>query len=246
MVKQNTLKETKQKYINSSIIPNSLIKKTLSVLKSKRFLKIFKYIFELIYYKFKTPETFIYKNKTYNCFYHWYNTTWRGGREVEIPIILGYLKKSKIDILEVGNVLSHYLKTNHNILDKYEKAAKLINEDAATFKTKRKYDLIISISTIEHIGWDEIPRKPEKVLETIKNLESNLKEGGILIFTVPMGYNLYLDKQILQDKIEFLDKTFIQREKGKWKEIKINKNTKFKYGGIPRGHQTICVGIIKK
>ena len=35
-----------------------------------------------------------------------------------------------------------------------------------------KYDLIVTISTLEHVGWDEEPRDPSKVLRAIENLKS--------------------------------------------------------------------------
>jgi len=59
------------------------------------------------------------------------------------------------NILEIGNVLSRHIKLEHDILDKYETAKGVINEDIVDFKSEKKYDLIISISTLEHVGWDE-------------------------------------------------------------------------------------------
>ena len=40
------------------------------------------------------------------------------------------------------------------------------------------YDLIISISTLEHIGWDEAPRDDTKILRALDNLMSLLSENG--------------------------------------------------------------------
>ena len=43
----------------------------------------------------------------------------------------------------------------HDVLDKYEKGNNVINDDVVSFSTEVKYDLIVSVSTLEHVGWDE-------------------------------------------------------------------------------------------
>src|SRR3990172_4116095 len=106
------------------------------------------------YGKLGGSRTFVFRDKTYHYFYHTYNPTWRNERCVETPIIWSIVKRSKeANILEVGNVLSHYFDTNHDVLDKYERAPGVINEDVVEFKSNKRYDLIVSISTLEHVGW---------------------------------------------------------------------------------------------
>lgn len=70
-------------------------------------------------------------------------------------------------MLEVGNVLSHYFPIHHDIVDKYEVCPGVINQDIADFLPQEKYDLILSISTVEHVGWDEQPQEPTKLLQVI-------------------------------------------------------------------------------
>ncbi len=93
------------------------------------------------------------------------------------------------------------------IVDKYEKAIGVINEDICNFKPSKKYDLIISISTLEHVGFDEKPRDPCKVLRAIENLKSLLAVGGKLVAILPVGYNPYLDELIKSGK--FISMRFI-------------------------------------
>ena len=64
-----------------------------------------------------------------------------------------------------------YYKFEHDIVDKYEKKKGIINQDIVDYKPDKKYDLIISISTLEHVGWDETPRE-------------NYKNGGIQLTPV--------------------------------------------------------------
>lgn len=110
--------------------------------------------FEFYFYRiFYSSRTFVFRVKQYKYFYHKYNTTWKLERTVEVPIIFEVVKKHHDkNILEVGNVLSHYFPVNHDIIDKYEKGKGVINEDVVDFRPPKKYDLIVSISTLEHVG----------------------------------------------------------------------------------------------
>jgi len=143
----------------------------------------------------KSPPTFTFQGGTYTQFWHRYNSTWRNERAVEIPIIRGVVRRSPgARILEVGNVLSHYGPVSHEVVDKYEKAEGVINEDICSYAPLEKYDLILSISTLEHVGWDEEPRRPEKILSAFENLKCLLALGGRIVVTLPLGYNRPMDQ----------------------------------------------------
>lgn len=130
-------------------------------------------------------------------FYHRYNRTWLCERVVEIPLALDGLRRAGPGrVLEVGNVLAHYGVRGHDVLDKYEEAAGLIREDAADFRPARPYDLILTLSTIEHIGWDEVPQEPRKVLAAVENLRRCLAPGGRMMATWPVGYHPELDRAV--------------------------------------------------
>jgi hypothetical protein len=52
-----------------------------------------------------------------------------------------------------------YYAVDHDIVDKYESAPGVINKDIVTFKLEgKKYELMISISTLEDVGWNGTPR----------------------------------------------------------------------------------------
>lgn len=146
---------------------------------------------------------FTFNGCPYPYFVHLYNTTWKCERAVEIPIVMRWISsKGHSNVLEIGNVLSHYFDFKHDIVDKYEKAEGVINVDVLDFVADKRYDLIVAISTLEHIGWDEKPRDPEKILGCIRHLKKLLSKGGTLILTVPAGYNSYLDDIIRERAIE--------------------------------------------
>ena len=85
-------------------------------------------------------------------------------------------------VLELGHVLSHYVDpsnygfASHTVVDKYETSAmaNVHNVDIVDFESDALFDLIVSVSTIEHIGWDESPRDPEKVLLALQCMQGLL------------------------------------------------------------------------
>ena len=174
-------------------------------------------LYKLYYYLYwrHLNREFIFNGKKYRYFYHPYNTTWKNERKVEIPIIYELLEQNQGKrILEVGRVLPHYFSVSHDVLDKYEKGKNVINEDVVDFTPPGKYDLIVSISTLEHIGWNEAPKEPEKAAKAIENLKRCLNPGGKIVFTVPIGQNPHLDnlirnKTIRTDKLYYFNEIII-------------------------------------
>jgi hypothetical protein len=122
------------------------------------------------------------------------------------------------NILEIGNVLSNHVRFEHDILDKYEIAKGIINEDVVDFRSEKRYDLIISISTL---GWDEKPRDNMKIPRAIENMKALItSRGGMIIITLPLGYNSALDKLLKDGIIQFSKQYHLVRtSKGnEWKE----------------------------
>lgn len=168
----------------------------------------------LVYYKvFRSHLRFTFENKRYPYFYHLYNRTIASERVVEISLAKSMLDKfNSKSILEVGNVLSHYFPVSHAILDKYEKGERVINEDVINFTHSKKFDLIISISTLEHVGYSCGEKlDPHKFLKAIKNLKKYLKPGGTFFVTLPIFYNPHVTKLILKRKTGFSKELYMQR-----------------------------------
>ncbi|HEC92755.1 MAG TPA: hypothetical protein ENI51_07170 [Candidatus Atribacteria bacterium] len=179
---------------------------------------------EFLYWRYlKQQRTFTFHGDIYSYFYHWYNTTWKNERCVEIPIIMKIINSCKGKrVLEVGNVLSHYFSSKHDIVDKYEKAPGVINRDVVDFKPSKKYDLIVSISTLEHVGWDEKPKEEQKTLYALKNLKKCLVAKGQMIITFPLGENPFLDKLFKEDKLCFTELYCLKHTGSKWIEISLS------------------------
>ena len=148
---------------------------------------------------------FIYDERYFKYFIHWYNHTWNNSRRIEIPIFSDlYYKNQSKRLLEVGNVLSHYISVTHTVLDKYEKETGVINEDIIDYKPENKYDVVLSCSTLEHVGFDEVVKDPDGFLKAVNNIKNNvLRDGGVLYFSVPVGYNPGLDETLENGLVSF-------------------------------------------
>jgi hypothetical protein len=207
--------------------------------------------YSLLYFiycrKIKRHNTILVQGKT--C--HYFDTvkTWHGERAVEIPIVMEMMRKYQgKNILEVGNVLSHHVTFEHDILDKYEIAKGVTNADIVDFTSEKKYDLIISISTLEHVGWDEKPRDDTKIplaIENMRNLVSS--RGGTIIITVPLGYNPTLDKLLKDGTIQFSRQHHLIRiSKGnEWREASWEDVLAAKYNSPMPFANGLLIGIIE-
>ena len=172
-------------------------------------------------------RTYAFQGASYRYFNHRSNATWRNERCVEIPIVWKMLEEQQgKEVLEVGNVLSHYYLVKHDVVDKYEVFNSVINQDVVDFRPSKRYDLIVSISTMEHVGWDEDPRdkskvlgEPVKILRALENLLECLAPGGMIVMTIPVGYNPQLDRSLAEGRIRFTKRFCLKRiSKNTWVE----------------------------
>jgi SAM-dependent methyltransferase len=132
-----------------------------------------------------------------------YGLTWTTERAVEVPVAQRLVESRREKrILEVGNVLSHYGEVAHEVVDKYERAPGVRNVDVLDLPPEPAYDLIVTVSTIEHVGRDEVPREPERAIEALEHLRRLLHPGGELFATIPVGYNPALDRRLAEGPYE--------------------------------------------
>ena len=117
-------------------------------------------------------------------------------RRVEVPLALEFLRaaRSHETILEVGNSLAPYLPPPRVVVDKFEKAPGVMNVDLLSFHPEHPFDRVVSVSTLEHIGYDEPDRDPGKFDRAVDHLlRVCLGPGGRLLATFPIGYNPAVD-----------------------------------------------------
>ena len=150
-------------------------------------------------------RTFVFqgKNLSYNRIQ--YNNP--SERSVEVSIGFEFLAhvKNSARVIEVGNVLSYYENSlservgvsNRRIIDKFEIDIGIDNEDLMSLPSAEKYDSIVSISTVEHIGQGVDPSGAygeltngldrEAPLKAIAKIYDLLAVDGKALITVPFG-----------------------------------------------------------
>ena len=159
--------------------------------------------------------------------HHRYNHTWANERAVEVALAAAELERAAGSrVLEVGNVMAHYLvevPPGHarTVVDKYEQAPGVLNTDVADLDAGGAYDLVLSVSTLEHVGWDEEVVDPEKPGRALALLKDSLAPGGRLWTTLPVGYNPHLDERLRAGEYGFTRLRALRRERSRnvWREV---------------------------
>lgn len=204
-----------------------------------------------IYFKIAPSGAFYFNGNKLKYFRHNYNLAYENERTVEVAIVTWFLEglNKGSTILEVGNVLRNYgIKRTRDILDKYDVSPGILNEDVVSFSPKKKYNAIVSISTLEHVGWDEQIRDPEKIPVAIKNLKDNcLAPGGIMLITLPLGYNTYFDEYIQNGGGIFSEKYFLKRisADNKWKQVEYSEVIGSKFGEPFNNANVMLIGVVR-
>ena len=198
-------------------------------------------------------KSFYFKKRRYFYCREKYNLSWRNERAIEIPIFQRLIREnSKANILEVGCVLKRYkssTKSNWTIVDKFEKFGNTLNLDIIDYNPRKKFDLILSISTIEHIGLEDGSSEKNKVTKAINHIVTNcLSKNGKFIFSIPIGYNKYLDHKIFSKRIHLSKVYFFKKCKNNdWVEVDREKVVDCEYNKYYRiGARGLLIGIIDK
>jgi len=150
-------------------------------------------------------KTFYFNQKEF--YYNWIKVNNPIEIAVEIPIAFNFFAdvQKSASILEVGNVLSHYENhlsetlglTSRRVVDKFEVEVGVDNEYLMNLLSEKKYDAIVSLSTVEHIGQKGDPsggygeqaedRDLEGPLKTIAKIYDLLAPDGKALITLPVG-----------------------------------------------------------
>lgn len=174
---------------------------------------------EYAYYRFAPTPTFTFKGREYHYLYHPYNNTLVVERCVEVPIVHEAVENCRGTVLEIGNVLSHYVPVHHPVVDKFEEAPGVVNEDIVDYHGP-PVDLVVSISTMEHVGYDEPERDPGKVLRAFENVRRLIRPGGRGVFTIPLGYNVNFDTLVWNGWLKFDELYYMKQiSPGRWLEV---------------------------
>jgi hypothetical protein len=208
----------------------------------------------------KPNQSFRLDGQEYDYFFSETNQTWASERCVELALGRTLLESSRgRRILEIGNVLTQYFDRppDYTIVDKYEHRAGVLNVDVTEFTPAQPFDEVVSLSTLEHVGYDEFPRDDQKVRRALERIRGFLVPGGSALLTVPIGYNAVVDELMahpagLLDQVAFLrrmslDNTWVQQD---WEAVQGVKYgidssaSEVRHGALLQSANAIAVGRI--
>lgn len=194
---------------------------------------------------------FVLAGRSYRYLVHPYNHTWANERAVEVPIVADVLESAPgARVLELGYVLGHYMPIAHEVVDKYDRSfyRRLRRMDWMAFEPAGRYDLIVSISTVEHIGEDRNPPEPDAACRALARMRSLLAPGGRAIVTFPVGANAALDR-CMRDGPSLFDRALCLRRMtagNEWEEVDLPAALRCAYGyPFPDGN-AIVIGYMTR
>jgi SAM-dependent methyltransferase len=177
----------------------------------------------------------------YPYFIHPYNLTWRNERAVEVSVATRFISGMDGEGLEFGNVVGHYVPIRWRVVDKFELGTGVVNVDIVDYAPEERFDWIVSISTLEHVGWDENPRDSGKAVRAFHHLRSLLNPDGRMLLTTPMGHNEGLDRAIL-DGLPVERQATIVRVGGRWRAT--DKLEWRPYGDGVHGARSVWIAVV--
>jgi len=164
-----------------------------------------------------TEDTFLFNSQLYKYTVFRDGDVYANEKTIELPIFKRAVENGGT-VLEIGNVLKRYYpELKHIILDKNSKGKGVINKDVFEFQPKKKYDLVIAVSTVLN---------PELLRPTIESMKLL---GKRVFISVPLGYDPDLDteiRKITSGKLIIMKR--ISRE-NRWIESR-SFGTKMRYG----------------
>lgn len=164
-----------------------------------------------------------------------YNNPKTNERNIELPLGFWFLEEHPLNTIEIGEVTAMYHEAKHPVYD-------LSSADAS--RRKDVFDInmtgcnVLSISTVEHVGFGDYGNKPEPhlAIEAIKKIR---KEASRYLITFPVGYNIELDDDLMTSGIPYF---LMERDAdNKWYYVRHKDLTKFKYNSPYYAGNAICV-----
>lgn len=152
----------------------------------------------------RKSQQFSLGGRRYDYVDDWHSWTWLNERAVELPVAREALAAADpARTIEIGNVASHYFPASHRIVDKYETAPGVENIDLFEIQERGAYDLVLCVSTLEHVGWDEPVRDPVPAIDAVARLRELVAPGGRLLVTIPVGYHPTLADAAIDGSLGF-------------------------------------------
>ena len=162
-----------------------------------------------------------------------YNQPQTNERTVELPILFRLLAQAEQagqTVLEVGAVSPYYRQVEHEVCDPYDEKATL---PVSLFDVADPYDVVVSISTLEHVGLPEYGSQssdPGLALEAVAHLKALARH--LLLFTIPLGHHAELDRAVLAGELGITLASYLMRQDwhNHWQQVPLEQATNARYG----------------
>lgn len=164
-----------------------------------------------------------------------YNNPRINERNIELPIAFWFIENYNNDLVEIGEVTPFYRDPQHPV---YDLSSQLEERRKDLFDIDLKGKNVLSISTVEHVGFGDYGNAPEPhmALEAIKYIKKHTKK---YLITYPVGYNTELDDDLMHTKHKYF---LMQRdEHNKWTMCDHKHMDLFKYNSPYYAGNAICV-----
>lgn len=155
---------------------------------------------------------------------HAYNLSWFNERTVELAVANDFLADRGDDGLEVGNVLGHYSPCAHRVVDRYERPSwyqvgRQWVDNIDVFDASGVWPWVVTISTLEHVGFDTPPFDAGAAPRALHHLRRLLAPGGVMLATFPTGFNPALDELVVAGATgAFRSTTLVRVDAERWAE----------------------------
>jgi hypothetical protein len=132
----------------------------------------------------------------------------------------------------------------HTVVDKYEEGPGVINEDIVDFAPGRRYGLVVCLSTLEHIGWDEEPQDADKAQVALRAMSDLVGDGGDMLVTIPVGYHRQLEHHYVSADAPFDDVCLLVKQSrlARWESQPVAERRRIGYGAPYACGNAILVG----
>jgi hypothetical protein len=190
---------------------------------------------------------FEFAGERHRYLFHRYKWTWLTERAVEVPIARSFVERHAADrVLEIGHVLGHYGPQEHTVVDKYEQAPGVLNRDVFELDDLGRFEAVVAVSTLEHVGWDEEPRDRGRSAASLHAAQRSIAPGGKLLVTVPVGYHPGLDEAIQSGEFRFASARALRRRQfgPHWDEVEPDSVWGTPYDFLLYSARAVFVGVI--
>jgi hypothetical protein len=135
--------------------------------------------------------------------------------------------------------------SGHTIIDKYEAGPGVLNVDVIDYDPGQRFGFILSLSTLEHVGWDEQPREPDKAEAALARLGELVEPGGALLVTIPVGVHRRLERAFTAPGAPFESVTLFVKTSRRaiWKRREPADLFRYEYGAPYALANAVLVGV---